>query len=45
MGANLKLIKRIDNPFWDHLDFVLAKDADYYLYNDMLNIMRNHTWG
>ncbi|XP_021946264.1 lipase 3 [Folsomia candida] len=45
LGDNVVQFSRVNYSTWDHMDFVIGKDADIYLYNDMLNIMRNHTYG
>ncbi|OXA60491.1 lipase 3 [Folsomia candida] len=45
LRPNVVQLSRVNYSTWDHMDFVIGKDADVYLYNDMLNIMRNHTYG
>jgi hypothetical protein len=45
IGSNLKEINRIPLPDWTHMDFVTGKDADIYVYNRIIEIMKGQLYG
>jgi hypothetical protein len=44
LGSNLKELVQVSDPKWTHLDFVFGIDADKFVYNRIIRMMKEQKY-